>query len=74
MRSKETKGPSLCLWRSANTRMGLVIGEGFADETLEERGEALLDRVLSLKSLRRGPVCGVDGKADRSRGVSLIFP
>ena len=73
MRSKGMRG-LFCFWRSASTRMGRVIGEGYAGEALEDRGEALLDRVLSLKSRRRGPVRGVDGKADRSRGVSLILP
>jgi hypothetical protein len=76
MTPNDIRGLLLTFAFSERIRMGRVIGDGPVEGG--ESGEAACgdenSRPLLADLLMRGSCRGVDGKADRSRGVSSIGP
>lgn len=70
MTSRGTRGPSVLAGGRITLWIGFVVVTG-EDLVCELGGEGNAVRAL-LRFLERGSVRGVAGKADRSRGVSLI--
>ena len=72
--SKEMRGLLLEFCLCARTRIGRVIGEGRNEPGVEPWDKPNSGLPLLGKFLKRASVRGVEGKADRSRGVSFIAP
>ena len=72
MTSKGISGLLLAFAFSESTRIGRLIGDGLFDGGEVACGDPKFDLPLLANLLMRGSARGVDGKADRSRGVSSM--